>query len=168
MGMSPSQITRLRALAGQSLGIKATQFCTTTAIALELGEMNDPGVRVRTDLVLSWIATYASSCHRQRIDRCWMKLLPRLANKTRWCRAFGPIAAVQCTLRDIGWNPIAAGRWIDPRGDAWVVSDAASTKGIKWFLQRDCGLAHWARAAHYVDGGGLELGADLTVPLRPR
>eukprot|EP00969_Alexandrium_andersonii_P000181 7984-Alexandrium_andersonii.AAC.1 len=62
-------------------------------------------------------------------------------------RAKGPIAAVQCTLRDIGWQPVSATAWKDVEGEWWVQKGTmVGTGQLVWAIKRAVKKQLWRKA----------------------
>eukprot|EP00969_Alexandrium_andersonii_P285383 12616542-Alexandrium_andersonii.AAC.1 len=163
-GMPPSEIRSLRAMASNALGL-STKGCTTTAVALLLGPDRDPAVRVRRELLAGWVVMWHErpEC-RERLTVVWHRQARKLVPRTRWLNVRGPAAAVQATLRDIGWTPLGPVWWRSDVGEEWAYT--GTLHGLSAFvaaIEASVSRALWRRAAGYEGGGGLENGCDLLV-----
>ena len=52
----------------------------------------------------------------------WLKSRKKITeatSKNRWRMVTGPITATMATLCQIGWTPIGAAKWVDPRQVEW-------------------------------------------------
>eukprot|EP00959_Pyramimonas_sp_CCMP1952_P083165 1738063-Pyramimonas_sp.AAC.1 len=94
------------------------------------------------------------------------------AGRRRWSYVRGPIATLQATLMDIGWNPIKATEWDRPLPEgqlqAWLIPSATDTEysndweriAILGDVVSDMRSLYWQQASKHEDGADLHQGAD--------
>ena len=106
-GMAPAVVQQLRQDFSQAALARKPGGCTTTTWHLIFGEDSDPYIRMRVELLQSWMdALHGTDIDMQVIRRVWLKkyvLLRRVAG--RWNRVSGIIGAVVATLLDLRWKP---------------------------------------------------------------
>ena len=180
MGTPPSSITVLRRQAASSVAGKGPGRCLTTTLSLWMGDQ-DPAISLRVQLVRAWIDMWTHSPHlHERIVRSWPRVRSHLgfdASK-RWRRVRGPIGALQATLLDVGWLPVAACEWRRPVGDSFEVwqfpdpppeekrsEDVFDFSDLLDDLREDISSSLWGSAASHEFGDGLARGADV-IPIR--
>ena len=166
-GASPTVVKKMRTIAGTA-ALGARGQCVTTAIALELGECNDPAITTRAIVIadFAWLWKRADGAMRARMRNIWNKALPKLHTPSRWKRAKGPLTALICTLIDIGFNPMSPDCWTDPQGEEWRFNDELAEMNVKDYgkqILKFVGKNLWEKAGEHRNGGGLQGGADLTV-----
>jgi len=123
MGLPPTNVRKLRAMAANATGVGDSGRCTTYTIALAIGEDRDPAVRCRAEAVKEWCVMWRSSPRlRSRLAKSWHTLLPRLAWQYDWKAVRGPIGAMICMLRDVDWVPLRANLWGPPKGELWQIT----------------------------------------------
>ena len=157
----------MRSTAGMA-ALGAQGQCTTTAIAMEFGQKNDPGVEARTAVIKDWIYLWMGQKQsRSCLVKTWYKLKEALSGPYRWRRVRGPVAATMATLRDLGWDPFSPIEWKDPDGQAWKFNDDGGD-GDMFFedFQKHIMKQHWRRASQWLNGGGLQNGASIAEATR--
>ena len=163
MGFSPTTIAGLRAMAARSLAVPAGA-CTSVAIALLMGEGQDPSIKTRQEVVTTWLGVWAHEHMRPRLRLAWKRIRPNLEDaRVRWLRVVGVISATIATLLDIGWDPLEPDLWSDLRGDTWQIDPSVGAHLVLDLIATDIQKAIWAKASRHYAALGLESGVDLKV-----
>eukprot|EP00959_Pyramimonas_sp_CCMP1952_P133536 2792384-Pyramimonas_sp.AAC.1 len=98
------------------VGGRARGRCLTTTLACDPA-VPDPALETPLQVVREWVALRLRHPDlHDRVIRAWPLIRKRLqkAATRRWAYARGPIATVQATLMDTGWDPVAATSWLRP------------------------------------------------------
>ena len=88
-----------------------------------MGERWDPAVRVRVQIVDSWLMLWRGQSRKEKhsLRVAWDRIQRRLRgypHAHRWRAISGPLATVVVTLFDLGWDPARPAWW--PAGH-WAV-----------------------------------------------
>eukprot|EP00972_Heterocapsa_arctica_P021237 3125767-Heterocapsa_arctica.AAC.1 len=119
-GTPPSVLQTLRGKMAIAAGLKAGG-CSSTALFLSCGLAGDPAYFLPIELISNWIMLWRT-CPEVRVGiaKVWDTSLSDLtAAKGKWHKVRGPLAALQATLMDLGWQPKQVWQWIDPGGEEW-------------------------------------------------
>ena len=151
--------------------IRKSGGCTTTAFAMTVGPDSDPMIKIRLEVIESWLQVLVeTSVPMEAIRRAWGRLRASLEGPRRWASVKGPMAAVIATLVDLRWRPLEPDKWedeqdtvleIDPRR-AGVVPQVAAA------VRQRCREIVWSKAEEHHGGGGLGVDVDCTVFKRMR
>ena len=93
-----------------SAGMHAKGQSMTAAIAVVLGPLADPGVKLRVAIIMQWLSL---ACLPQvqlpGIANLWGKAVEKLKHKgaQRWASVRGPLCAAIAVLMDIWMGPTA-------------------------------------------------------------
>ena len=97
-GLSPSEVQHLRAMTSYALGQDKRQQCSTTTLALLLGQVRDPLVSLAVETVMQWMQILAfSPAFRTMAERPWQHTLQKVREKG-WRAVSGPLGSVVATL----------------------------------------------------------------------
>ena len=165
LGVAPTTIASIRKHAGAATGIVAPGRCLTTALALSIGPMRDPGVALPVMQVSTWIDLWKSDAQLRALTaRHWSDICGRLFSadgdsiKPQWAKVLGPAAGTIAMLHDLDWdlrNPL---RWIDPTGRAWVPDFTVDKQPFLDLVGQLARQSLWKKAAPHYLGSGLESG----------
>ncbi len=107
MGINPSTLTQLRALAASAVSTGTHGQCPTTLIWLGLGSEHDPMVKVATDQIRMWLYI-ADKADPIKVTKAWWAMKARfMTAQVPWGTVREPIGATIATLELMGWNPIS-------------------------------------------------------------
>jgi len=165
-GATDSRIAQLRAIAVKLAPASGTSPCTTTTIALGIGQQWDPAIRIRSQIVETWLSLWQglSKRERARVRHTWAKALDkftRINASYRWRSVNGPVATAVVTLLDISWVPVKPDRWIDDLGTVWQYDLGNDTEVVVRAVRDSASRRVWAKASRYRNGSGAEEGVDL-------
>ena len=141
--------------------------CTTTAIALELGELHDPVVMAPAVVIKDWAFLWGhAKSHRAVIVKEWFKAVKRLKGPGKWLRVKGPLGATICTLRDLGFHPDQPNEWRTPDGVTWKFNDKLMDLPVHYYasaLMQYTIKNTWVKASEHRNGKGIAEGVDFEV-----
>lgn len=164
MGASDTALARMRAMARFSTMTGNQGTCTTTTIALKMGEREDPFSKVVAVQVREWCSWWERHPDlRLRATKCWVaakRRLGELKKQQRWRQARGPMAAMILTLNRIGWNPLGPAVWKDPEGATWANCDNTDLADLYEKIHADAMKVVWKKAGQHYQATGLEEGVD--------
>ena len=139
---------------------------------LNLGRNYDPQVKCVVDQVRNWLWIYGTldGAEKTRTVRAWRKCNEHLMKTINgepqpFRRVRGPMGATIAMLHEIGWKTGGPGVWTDRDGCKWRY-DAGSPACLIRAIRQHAELKVWTKAAQHHCGGGLDLGADLTVLIK--
>ena len=167
IAVSNSTLAALRTAAAAASGIGGHGRCATTAIALAYGPDQDPAVRVACDQASLWFDLFrADSRLRALTVRHWSALLDRTltpAGHPRMNNVLSPASGFVVTMNSYGWKTPAPHKWIDPKGEEWVVDMNAHKAQFKFILKEittSVTSKLWLDASKFFLGKGLQGGVD--------
>ena len=102
-------------------GLKAGG-CSSTALFLGFGQAGDPAFFLPIEVISNWLMVWKTNPEvRVGIAKVWKASLSDLMKaKGMWLKVRGPLAALQATLLDLGWQPKEVWQWTDPDGEEWA------------------------------------------------
>jgi len=168
LGAAPTTLKQLRASAAKLSPYAGAGACATTAIDLGHGKAWDPAVRLRVQIIDTWMETWSQQKGRARheVAVAWDRIARRLKAcrpSHRWRTVNGPISVVVATLLDLGWMPSRADQWVSDNNVTWRISKAHDPAPLLNDISRVAHALCWEAAANHHLGGGLQGGADLTA-----
>ena len=163
-GVTKRQLQRMRADAAACVANRSGQ-CTTTTIAIGLGQKADPAIALRMKIIRSWVDLWFAnpSCHKLWF-KSWAVLTKKLSCEHRWRKVHGTIGTVICTLLDIGWKPHSPCRWGEPDhlGGTWELREKGEMADLLHEIQNSILSMIWEKASQHHCGAGSQRGVDLT------
>ena len=165
MGVSPSQLQSLRALAADSVSSATKGQCTTTLIWVALGQENDPATKVVLDQVRAWFSVVEGADMEQVSRAWWSQKLTFTKSGNPWGTVKGPMGAVIATLRQVDWLGITPFKWVGHDGSEWAYHPTHSKDislhpmldGLRSAVERIV----WGQASNHHCGRGLAEGCDV-------
>ena len=125
-GVSPGDMSKLRAFAAQAVSTSSKGQCATTLIILNLGRNYDPQVKCVVDQVRNWLWIYGTldGAEKLRTVRAWRKCNEHLMKAINgepqpFRRVRGPMGATIAMLHEIRWKTGGPGVWTDREGCTW-------------------------------------------------
>ena len=165
LGVSPTIMASIRRQAGAATGIVASGRCLTTALAITLGPMRDPGVALPVSQVSTWMDIWQADPHLRTITaRHWGDLcdnvlrIPGDVPKPQWGRVVGPAGGTISMLHDLDWdlrNPL---EWRDPTGKAWTPDFSVHKRPFLDLVAQLASAKLWKEASSHYLGTGLQGG----------
>ncbi|CAK0859205.1 unnamed protein product, partial [Prorocentrum cordatum] len=179
MGTPPTTLLAMRRDAAAAVAGAKRGRCLTTVLQAIYGTA-EPGVDLRRQLLREWVALWLTQPGlHPRICKVWPMVLARLkrGKAVCWKDVRGPIAALQATLLQVGWDPQSPLVWSRPLADGtiddWIFpsfgDEQFGTAVLAHFddmlgaFMDDCVAQQWQSAAHHAAGDDLAGGADLTT-----
>ena len=168
IGLTKTELRRLRTSAAKAIDGGEKVRCATTLFAIRDKLANDPAVKQPVDQVHQWIKAWCEDSQlRDLTMRAWPIVHERLLAAPvhqRWRHCKGPIAAIQTTLLNLGWDIPRADWWCDRTGQVWQ-APLHDLKLVKHdhalFLKAVAAAAEaglWKEATSFRRGAGLEAG----------
>ena len=116
LGLSPSQLARMRAGAALAAGGAGYLPCTASLIAFRLGADADPFVSEPVRQLRSGMRLWNSSneAERNEFTQCWRQardIFSRIPASQRWARVAGPVSVTVVTILGSDWNSLQADLW---------------------------------------------------------
>ncbi|CAK0811743.1 unnamed protein product, partial [Prorocentrum cordatum] len=179
MGTPPTTLLAMRRDAAAAVAGTKRGRCLTTVLQAIYGT-SEPGVDLRRQLLREWVALWLSQPGlHPRICKVWPIVLARLkrGKAVCWKDVRGPIAALQATLLQVGWDPQSPLVWSRPLADGtiddWIFpsfgDEQFGTAVLAHFddmlgaFMDDCVAQQWQSASQHAAGDDLVDGADLTT-----
>ena len=122
MGTPPTTLLAMRRDAAAAAAGTKKGRCLTSVLQAGYGTA-DPGVDLRRQLLREWVALWLSQpCLHPRIKKIWPVMLAKLKHgkAIRWSDVRGPIAVLQATLLQAGWDPVSPLVWSRPLPDGTI------------------------------------------------
>ena len=168
IGLTKTELRRLRTSAAKAIDGGEKVRCATTLFAIRDKLATDPAVKQPVDQVHQWIKAWCEDSQlRDLTMRAWPIVHERLLAAPvhqRWRHCKGPIAAIQTTLLNLGWDIPRADWWCDRTGQVWQ-APLHDLKLVKHdhalFLKAVAAAAEaglWKEATSFRRGAGLEAG----------
>ena len=164
-GLSPK---RMKVVRGMAVSHSTRLALGSADVVFDMGEFNvqDPVIRIVLEHwdSLSRCVAINGPC-APRIQQAWGVTWKRLARAAHpWRLAAGPIAAMVCYLRDMGFEAPAMEVWSRPDLTIRLEwGNARTAQQVKEQLRGAMLRDRWGRIASQHGGGGAEQGLDWTT-----
>ena len=165
--LAPAKRTKLRTQLAELAGGWKSGRCVTSAIALAVGQQEDPAVTSLLVSVGEWLKFWGNqpALQQSQVIRAWVSARRRLQampQRRRWHWVRGPMTSLIVQLLEIEWTPLFPHAWISPAGTRWQYSARCEDlSDLNDALEQAVMARYWKRASEFYLGAGLELGADL-------
>ena len=126
-GIGKAALHSVRTEAVRTLGLEMAGHSTTAVLAVALGELADPAVKVPVATIMQWLQIARSQFeHYPGLPSMWRLAVKAAKSRRerRWQAVKGPMTATISTLLDCGWEPEEWNQWLDPNGHLWSLADA--------------------------------------------
>ena len=167
LGLSPTALSRLRTQFAAATGVQAAGRCATTAIALAVGPMNDPAIKLVLDQVTLFTDLWRYDASLRALTvRHWNALVTSTLGEVGeqevsvWNRVGGPVSATVAALTDYGWDVRSNVRWADPSGEQWIPDFSQDRADFLNTVAQFALSKLWSDASKSWCGAGLQHGVD--------
>ena len=149
-GMAPSQLSEVRAMAAASVSTDVRGQCATTNIWLHLGPRHDPAIKMPLEQIKMWFHILGRSDLSELSRAWWSAKLDLSRAEHEWSMIKGPMGATIGTLRDAGWNPVTALKWVDPWRQEWKIKPGGSLTSFYYEFKKTLEDKVWREAAKHA------------------
>ena len=128
-GLGKTAMSAVRAEALHTTGMAIAGQSTTAAIAVVLGELADPAVKLPIAVIMQWLQLSKLLIKdTPGLPSLWRLAAKHLKDKgeQKWHYVKGPMAATIATIMDAGWEPEEWNLWLDSFGVAWQLSEESN------------------------------------------
>ena len=161
-GLSPSTIRSIGARSAVDSNNFRKGGCTTSVLAIVLGEDKDPGVALPQALLKTYLKLVLSMPkHMMFIKIAWHRKLEMLRTyENRWAHVCTHLDAVIATLLDNLWEPMQPLEWHDHSGAVHAITQDNAEEVILAFTRDITNILITKASDHHL-GQGAEHGVDF-------